>query len=434
MITKIYSWHLNILILITAIFLLLPPSMTEAQIQSLELEVNQSYFYSNPDASDIIRVAVVNPKIADVSVINNQSLNIIAISPGSTSLTVWFNDGTLQQITVCVAATDSNSANTIKKAINIPGVSVEKVDGKILLQGTVVNQYEKEQAQNIASLFVENKDQVINLLEMSDPVQINLAALVIDITTSDARDIGIITGSTGAIGNSSLDFSGITFGSFYGGQDYKEYGSKFYNNINFKLNALIQDGKAKILSRPNITALSGKEAEILIGGEIPIPTSKQGDISVTWREYGIKLHIQPTATPDLKITTKVVAEISSLDSANAVSTTAGKIPALISRKASTSINIPDGHTMAIGGLMNNSDSKTVSKIPILSSIPIIGEFFKNTSTSKDKHELIILITPTIVDSNNDIKASDRMINEIEEARNNYNAMKKINPNKQETDK
>ena len=266
---------------------------------------------------------------------------------------------------------------------------------------------------------------------MSNPIQVNLAALVIDISTTDGQDIGIIPGATGKIGSTTNDYTGITFGSFYGGQDYKEYGGKIYNNINFKLNALIQSGKAKILSRPNITALSGKEAEILIGGEIPIPTSKQGDISVTWREYGIKLHIQPTATPDRKITTKVAAEISTLDNSNAVSTTAGKIPALISRKASTSINIPDGHTMSIGGLMNNTESKNVSRIPLLSSIPIIGEFFKNTSTSKDRHELIILITPTIV-SSDDVQASDRLLQEYHDVQNEYNSMKKLNPNKGES--
>lgn len=428
---KLYNIPLQIVTYLTALMLIMLPSVSATAFNTIELEVNQSYFYSNADTSDIMRVSVVNPKIADVNIIDHQSINILGISPGSTSLTIWFNDGTLQQLTVYVASTDRNSANAIEKAINLPGVSVKKVDGKILLQGTVENQYEKEQAQNIASLFIENKESVINLLEMNNPLQINLAALVIDISTSDAKEIGIIPGSTGKVGDSSGDFTGFTFGSFYGGQDYKDYGPRVYNNINFKLNALIQDGKAKVLSRPNITTLSGKEAEILIGGEIPIPTSNNGDISVTWREYGIKLHIKPTATPDRKITTQLSAEISNLDKSNSVTTTAGTIPALISRKASTSISIPDGDTMSIGGLMNNSDSKTISKIPILSSIPIIGEFFKNTSTTRDRHEMIILITPTIVSSEDEVKVSDKLKQAIEGVQEDYSSMEKINPNRQE---
>jgi pilus assembly protein CpaC len=175
--------------------------------------------------------------------------------------------------------------------------------------------------------------------------------------------------------------------------------------------------------------MSGEEAEILIGGEIPLPTSnKNGDVSITWREYGIKLHIKPTATPDNNITTGINAEISSLDNSNAVTTSAGTIPALLSRKASTVITIPDGETMSIGGLMNNSESKNVNKIPLLSSIPIIGEFFKYTSTSRDRHELVILITPTIVNSDDPLKVSQPFANAVEQAKQEYATMKEVSPN------
>ena len=168
-----YAWQCKFIILIMTVVLSFTASVASAQGKTIELEVNQSYCYSSPEMADIIRVSVVNPKIADVNIIDNHSLNIISLAPGSTSLTIWFNDGTMDQLSVYVASTDSNSANAIKRAINLPGVTVEKVDGKILLQGEVANQYEKDQAQSIASLFVENKDNIINLLEMSNPVQVN---------------------------------------------------------------------------------------------------------------------------------------------------------------------------------------------------------------------------------------------------------------------
>ena len=154
---KLYNIPLQIVTYLTALMLLMLPSVSATAFNTIELEVNQSYFYSNADTSDIMRVSVVNPKIADVNIIDHQSINILGISPGSTSLTIWFNDGTIQQLTVYVASTDRNSANAIEKAINLPGVSVKKVDGKILLQGTVENQYEKEQAQNIASLLLKTR-------------------------------------------------------------------------------------------------------------------------------------------------------------------------------------------------------------------------------------------------------------------------------------
>ena len=425
----IHSWQLHIATMLTAFMLFLSTSVAAAYVQPLYLEINQATLFNASSYADIIRVAIANPAIADVNVINNRTLNIIGVSPGTTSLTVWTDNGMQQDFIVNVSNKDSGTSNAIKKAINIPGVQVEKVGDKILLKGKVRNQYEKQQANNVAVMYVSNPENVINMLEMDNPTQINLAAMVIDISNADAKELGIMTGSSGTVETEAGDFSGISFGSFYGGQDYKQFGPHVYNNINFKLNLLIKQGKARILSRPNVTTMSGEEAEILIGGEIPLPTSnKNGDISITWREYGIKLHIKPTATPDNNITTGVNAEISSLDNSNAVTTNAGIIPALLSRKASTVITIPDGETMSIGGLMNNSESKNVNKIPLLSSIPIIGEFFKYTSTSRDRHELVILITPTIVNSDDPLKVSQPFANAVDQAKQEYATMKEVSPN------
>ena len=426
---KTHNWQLHITTMLTAFMLFLSTSVAAAYVQPLYLEINQATLFNASSYADIIRVAIANPAIADVNVINNRTLNIIGVSPGTTSLTVWTDNGMQQDFIVNVSNKDSGTSNAIKKAINIPGVQVEKVGDKILLKGKVRNQYEKQQANNVAVMYVSNPENVINMLEMDNPTQINLAAMVIDISNADAKELGIMTGSSGTVETKAGDFSGISFGSFYGGQDYKQFGPHVYNNINFKLNLLIKQGKARILSRPNVTTMSGEEAEILIGGEIPLPTSnKNGDISITWREYGIKLHIKPTATPDNNITTGVNAEISSLDNSNAVTTNAGIIPALLSRKASTVITIPDGETMSIGGLMNNSESKNVNKIPLLSSIPIIGEFFKYTSTSRDRHELVILITPTIVNSDDPLKVSQPFANAVDQAKQEYATMKEVSPN------
>lgn len=425
--------RLQLSILIAGALILTTSSATVfAYVQPIWLEVNQSYFYAASKNSTITRVAVANPKIADVNVIDNHNINIVAYAPGSTSLTVWTKDGMRQDFTINVSKVDTNEAYIIKQAIKIPGITVEKVEDRILLRGLVKNQNEKMQAQGVAELFAGSKDKVINLLELKNPTQVNLAAMVIDISNSDARDLGLMYGSNQHIYNGSSDSSSntITFssGNFYGGMTYHDNIGKWYNSINFKLNALISEGKVRVLSRPNITTLSGQEAEILIGGEIPIPTSNNGDVSVTWREYGIKLHIKPEVDSNNQITSAVQAEISNIDHANAVTTTAGTIPALTSRKAQTTITLADGNTMAIGGLMNNQESKIVSGIPLLSKIPILGEFFKTTSTSKDKRELVILITPAIVTVDDPVKASDRLKKAVTEAQNSYANMQELYPN------
>ena len=175
--------------------------------------------------------------------------------------------------------------------------------------------------------------------------------------------------------------------------------------------------------------MSGEEAEILIGGELPIPTSKDGEISVEWKPYGIKLKIKPQVDQESKITSKVEAEVSGIDASVSIPTSAGKIPGLISRKASTMLSVPDGQTMAIGGLMNSDESKVITKVPILGDIPIIGEFFKHTSTSKDKRELMILITPTIVTNNDPVKGSSKMLEEVENSKRQWQEMEDICPEK-----
>lgn len=404
-----------------------------AKPEQLYLEMNQAYhLYPSDDDLTIIRVAVTNPAIADVRVIDNTSLNIVGYKDGSTSLTVWYSDESMEDYNITVAPTDTGYADLIKRIMNVPGVQVEKIADRVLLRGSVNNQYQKNQAQMIAEMFAD-KEHVINLLKTTKPLQINLAALVIDISSNDAKDIGFSYGNSNVDTNSSgnVSVSDITFGTvgtFYGGQNYHHISGKVGAPVDVMLKALISQGKAEILSRPNITTLSGEEANILIGGEIPVPTSKDGEISVTWRDYGIKLNIEPTSDDAENITAKVQAEISTLDYAHQVSTSAGTIPALTSRKAGTSVSLKSGTALAIGGLLNSEDAKTVTKIPLLGDIPIIGQFFRHTSTSKEKREMLILLVPSIVDEYTPVSTTEKMAGVLNKSKLEQEAMPKVNVN------
>lgn len=395
--------------------------------------MNQSYHLS-PDDEDltIVRVAVTNPEIADVRVINNTSLNIVGYKGGSTSFTVWYSDESMVDYNITVSLADSGFAELIKKVMNIPGVEVEKIADRVLLRGTVGNQYQNNQAQKIAEMFAD-KDHVINLLKVDKPVQINLAALVIDISSKNAKDIGFFYGNSSidTSANGTVSVSDITFGTagtFYGGQNYHHISGKVGAPVDVMLQALVSQGKAEILSRPNITTLSGEQANILIGGEIPVPTTKDGEISIEWREYGIKLNIEPTSDDAENITAKVQAEISTLDYAHQISTSAGTIPGLTSRKAGTSVSLKSGSALAIGGLLNSEDAKTVTKIPLLGDIPIIGQFFRHSSTSKEKREMMILLIPSIVDESTPVAATERMAGTLNRSKLEQEAMPKVQVN------
>lgn len=418
----------NYICLLAAWAVLAIGSATEAAPQPIWLELNQAYLYQ-AGSSKITRVTVANPAIADVVVLDKVKLNIIGKALGSTSLSVWSVNGMRQDFVISVCNTDTATAQFIKQSMGLDGVQVAKVGDKLVLQGTVENQYELNNALGMAKVYA-GEDNIVNLIQMKNPTMVNLSALVIDISGKDARDLGFKYGVAKEI---SLDggVPKITFGTagdFYGGMDWQDYTHHPFQNVDFMIQALASQNKIKVLSRPNITTMSGEEAEILIGGELPIPTSKDGEISVEWKPYGIKLKIKPQVDQESKITSKVEAEVSGIDASVSVPTSAGKIPGLISRKASTMLSVPDGQTMAIGGLMNSDESKVITKVPILGDIPIIGEFFKHTSNSKDKRELMILITPTIVTNNDPVKGSSKMLEEVENSKRQWQEMEDIYPN------
>lgn len=418
----------NYICLLAAWAVLAIGSATEAAPQPIWLELNQAYLYQ-AGSSKITRVTVANPAIADVVVLDKVKLNIIGKALGSTSLSVWSVNGMRQDFVISVCNTDTATAQFIKQSMGLDGVQVAKVGDKLVLQGTVENQYELNNALGMAKVYA-GEDNIVNLIQMKNPTMVNLSALVIDISGKDASDLGFKYGVASDVstsnGHTSITFG--TAGDFYGGKDFYDATHHPFQNVDFMIQALASQNKIKVLSRPNITTMSGEEAEILIGGELPIPTSKDGEISVEWKPYGIKLKIKPQVDQESKITSKVEAEVSGIDASVSVPTSAGKIPGLISRKASTVLSVPDGQTMAIGGLMNSDESKVITKVPILGDIPIIGEFFKHTSSSKDKRELMILITPTIVTNNDPVKGSSKMLEELENSKRQWQEMEDIYPN------
>lgn len=327
-------------------------------------------------------------------------------------------------------------ASAIQQAIGYPGITAQMMNGKVLLRGTVKNQYEHDTAIKIAQLYLGSgggstssattasgtngsqgsatDENIIDLLEMSHPSQIRLEAQLIEINTDDEKNLGIQYWSP-TLGNSSSGITPGASGLVYVGEDmYNKRGSfgwigSHLSTIDASLHALVTNGKARILSRPSITTMSGKTANILIGGRIPIPTSAgDGEISIDWREYGIRLNIEPVVDGENKITSKVHAEVSTLDYGHAVVENNFSIPALASREADAVINVRSGATMAIGGLLNSEDSKTISKIPLLGDLPIIGQFFRHTSKTRDNRELLILITPTLVSEDTEQPMSQQM--------------------------
>lgn len=434
---------LTSLLLSAGILLSAPAAMAATP---LSVSINESRYVQEAGLS---RVAVGNPAIADVQLLSAREFLLVGKQAGSTTLLVWSANGR-QEYLVTVTGENSGLAAMIEKAINLPGVTVQMVGNKILLRGTVMNQYEKDLALKIAGLYTgtdpatatstsgsssagkaidKTGGNVIDLLQMARPSQIRLEAQIIEISSSNKRELGIQYGTSTGSSDSKIDAEG----TIYAGEDWNTRGwggwlVRHSSTINAALNALITQGKARILSRPNISTLSGEKARILIGGSIPIPTNNDGSISIEWKEYGVKLDIEPVADQMDKITSKVHAEVSRLDYANGITQNGFHIPALATREAEAVIHVSNGMSMIIGGLLNSEDGKSVSKIPLLGNIPIIGEFFKHTSRTRDKRELIIIITPHLIGEDTQWPMSDGMKEAFNEGQTEYGSMNRVKVN------
>ena len=411
--------------------------------EPVEVSLNESKYMA---ASGITRLAVGNPAIADVQLLSSGDFLLVGKKAGTTSLIVWSDGGRRTEYTVYVAGNDRGMASAIQDAIGYPKVHVQMMKDRVMLRGKVENQYEHDVAMKIAGLYTGGDGSgVIDLLEMEHPSQIRLEAQIIEIGSNYAKDLGIQYWSQTPEKQDETT-TGITVGTagiFYGGEDFsssRKHGGwlgSHVANVNVTLQALINQGKARILSRPSITTLSGKNANILIGGRIPVPISDgNGNVSVDWREYGIRLNIEPKVDSEDKITSKVHAEVSTLDKASSVKIDSYSIPGILSREADTEVNVHSGMTMVIGGLINSEDSKSISKIPLLGDLPIIGRFFQHTSKSRDNRELIILITPTLVSDDTPSPMSQRMkasYEEVERIARNREQVKTNQPVPQGTD-
>ena len=436
-------------LLVAASLMLLPTPAQAAETLTINLNASHYLKIDKP----ITRIATGSAEIISIVELkpSRNEILIVAKQAGSTSMLIWTADGEITEYLVNVSPEDKGQASMIEDAINLPNVRVKKIGNRLLLSGRVRNQYEREYAIKTAQLYVGNVTVssinnshsvgarrntdvgeqintsvsvfentgtggaggagIIDLLEIEFPTQVRLEAQIIEISVDDAKSLGVqYYASTTADATDAEDAIGAA-GTFYGGETWNSERRKgfreFKNNpvrwffanrapINFTINALVSKGKAKILSRPNITTMSGEAASIHIGGEIPVPISDDGDITYEYKPYGVILKIVPTVDANNKITSDVTAIISNLDYANSISINGTSVPGFRSREANAVINVETGMTMAIGGLIDSSESKNIVKVPILGSIPILGEFFKHTQKSKDKRELMILITPTIV--------------------------------------
>lgn len=448
------------------VFLILACSFNYANAAKLiDIDLNSSkYMKMN---LNITRIAVGSAEIAKVVQVPDSSNEflIVAKKAGSTNIFVWTTDNQRHEFIINVATDEDRTARLIEEAIDLPNVHVKMVDQRILLTGTVENQYERNYAIQIARLYagsgskaslnfgssvnpqlstqssdddasdtiltntdkVQDEGNVIDLLQMLHPIQIRLEAQVLSISTGDGKDLGILYGNSSPSGSPGIFYFGESFIRSTAEGTFKNNPLSWLVNrredINMQVSALISKNKAKILSRPSVMTLSGEQATIQIGGEIPYTSYDQNDRpTVKFRNYGIILQFKPIVDSQNNVVSTVYTEVS-----NVSGEYVGDNPIIATRRADSVVSLKSGSTMVIGGLMDSTERKVVNKIPLLGNIPIIGEFFKYSSTTKDKQELIILVTPYIVNENETsrVRMSEKMEEHYRKGLDEKNSMNEI---------
>ncbi|MBP2653677.1 MAG: type and secretion system protein [Firmicutes bacterium] len=378
--------------------------------RKLPLAVNSSRILN---FNGVERIAVANPEIADVIVISGSEVMVVGKAPGTTTLHIWSWAGR-QTYTVEVAADDVPIASEIKRVVGLSDISVTKAGKTVILEGKTNDNYQRQRAEKVASAYAEK---VVNLLEIADPVVVRIEAKIVELSKSKEDELGVKWGSTNG-GTGIFDFGqSSTYANSVWGNSLGKLGT--IDNINGALSLLVKNGSAKVLSQPNLSTVSGESANILIGGQIPVPTSSSnGSVTVEWKDYGIKLDITPEVNSEGIISGKVKVEVSTLDTAHEVAISSSiSIPAIKTRKAESVIALPSGRTMAIAGLLSRDDEKTIYKLPIIGDLPVIGNLFRSKSFTRDETELVILITPTVVRASEYVPTNG-MSSELKDALNN----------------
>jgi pilus assembly protein CpaC len=367
-------------------------------------------------ARPMARIALGLAEVADAEPISPTEIMVTGKTPGETSLIIWDTRGGRQFFNVKVrasSAVSNDNLDAIRREIRteLPGepVKVSTENGIIFLRGTVKNLNSSERAEKIAS----TGGKVVNLLNVNVPPadpQILLKVRFTSVDLSKELQLGINFYSSG-FGNT---IAGISTGQFSPPSPSLTTPSTVTQssnlnlfaflpglNLGASLEALQQKGITEILAEPNILASNGKEASFLAGGEYPYPMVQAsaggaGAITIMFKEYGVRLNFIATVTPRGTIRLQVAPEVSSLDFTQGIEISGFDVPAINTRKMKTEVELSDGQSFGIGGLLDNRDTEAFSKIPFLGDIPILGKLFQSMQKTKTKTELIVIVTPEIV--------------------------------------
>ena len=379
----------------------------------------------------LTRIYITNPAVLDSYTASPNQILVTAKEPGVSSLILWDEAGESQAYLISSDINVEKLRESMKQAMPNETLQVQGIEGRIVLTGTISTEEHSQAAVKLAGLYSKDVSNAL-LTNSANVKQVRLKVRIVEVDRSKLNQFGFNFFSAG--GNNLAQTSTTQFPSTLNVQNSgggsssgtgSSAGSKsvsITNPLNFlfyssrlNIGATLQDMETKqvlqILAEPTITTLSGQQANFLAGGEFPFPVVQGGvggltSISIQFRPYGVKLEFTPQVNTDGTIQLKVSPEVSALDYTNAVTISGYTIPALSTRRADTQVVLKSGQTFAISGLLDRRTTDALGKTPGIANVPILGELFKSKSLNHSTTELIVLVTPTVVDPMSDSSVED----------------------------
>jgi len=363
-------------------------------IQQMKVPVGQSETVKS--GADIANLVVGDPEIADASPLGTRSFYILGRKTGRTNLSLYdADDKLLGVINVEVTFDTRGLKDALRTVLPRENIKVRSVNGRVLLQGAVRSSTAAARAIQVAKDFAG--DNVTNAMTVGASQQVTLEVRFIEAKRNASRDLGV---------NYSVSAGGISFQPFGNALASNAATAPFGRLVadmltggasaDIIVQALEKKGAARRLAEPNLTALSGETASFLAGGEFPVPVAQDDNkISIEFKKFGVSLAFTPTVLDNGLINLAIEPEVSELDFSRTVTTSAIQIPSLIVRRTRTTVELRDGQSISIAGLLQTFNARNADQIPWLGDVPVLGSLFRSSGFQKSETDLLVIITPRL---------------------------------------
>lgn len=398
-------------------------SPTAPQDKALEMWVGRSTHWK--PQWPVAGASLTDPKVAGIEVVQPDLVLVTGLSAGTTDLVLWSEDGRTERFRVEVRVDLTSLQSALVGLLPGAALSVAPSEGVMVVRGTLAR---AEQSQQLRAIFEGIGTKYVDLTTLPGVQQVQVKVRVGEVSRTKIRSLGVNGFHTG-----DDFFFGSTVGPSNGGPINPisigpPTGSSATGNTDFRFNsdvqvgpsvsvfagipkadlelfleALVENQYLRILAEPNLVALSGEEASFLAGGEFPIPVVQGGgstagaSITIEYKEFGVGLKIRPIVLGEGTIRLQVSSEVSDLTDIGALELQGFRVPAVVTRKTQTAVEVRSGQTFALSGLINDTTNAQSSKVPGLSSLPILGSLFRSVRYKRGETELIVMVTATLVE-------------------------------------